>query len=81
MALQDVGALRPQRSVLEEQCRGKEDLRGVEAFLEWMAGDVNRGIRRIAGLAATEGEVVDVNVLGENEDFLTGRRFHVALAT
>lgn len=65
---------------MEEQCRGKEDMRGVEAFLKWMMGDVNKEIRRIAGLAATEGEVVDVNVLGENEDFLTGRRFHLTLA-
>lgn len=80
MALQDVGALRPQRSVMEEQCRGEEDLRGVEAFLNWIMGDVNKEIRRIAGLA-TEGEVVDVNVLGENEDFLAGRRSSSAVAT
>ena len=71
MALQDVGALRPQRSVMEEQCRDEEDMRGVEAFVEWMMGDLNKEIRRIAGLAATEGEAVDVNVLGEKEDFLT----------
>lgn len=75
MALEDVGALRPQRSAMEEQCRGEEDMRGVESFLQWMMGDMNKEIRRIAGLAATEGEVVDVNVLGENEDFLTGRPF------
>lgn len=60
---------------MEEQCRGEEDLRGVEAFLKWMIGDVNKEIRRIAGLAATGGDVVDVDVLGENEDFLTGIRF------
>lgn len=80
MALQDVGALRPQRSAMEEQCRGEEDLRGVDSFLKWMIGDVNKEIRRIAGLAATEGDMVDVDVLGENEDFLTGRRFPYALA-
>lgn len=65
---------------MEEQCRGEEDLRGVDSFLKWMIGDVNKEIRRIAGLAATEGDMVDVDVLGENEDFLTGRRFPYALA-
>lgn len=50
-ALQDVGALHPQLSELEELARGEEDMRGVEAFLEWASGDVNAEIRRIAGMS------------------------------
>lgn len=72
MALQDVGALRPQVSIMEEQCRGEEDMRGIELFIAWMKGEGNTEIRRIAGLAREEGEVVDVEAMGEKEDFLTG---------
>lgn len=50
-ALQDVGALHPQLSELEELARGgEEDMRGVDAFLDWARGDVNAEIRRIAGM-------------------------------
>ncbi len=73
MALQDVGALRPQISIMEEQYRGEEDLRGMNAFIAWMEGEGNTEIRRIAGLAREEGEVVDVEAMGEKEDFLTSK--------
>ncbi|KAL9114208.1 MAG: hypothetical protein Q9187_007500 [Circinaria calcarea] len=76
MALQDIGALGPQIGAMEEQCRGEEDTRGVDGFVEWLKGPANREIRRIAGLAATEGEVVDVEAGAEREDFLTGTFFH-----
>ena len=72
MALQDVGALRPQISTMEEQFRDEEDMRGMEAFILWMEGEGNKEIRRIAGLASSEGEVVDVNAMEKKEDFLTG---------
>ena len=52
-ALQDVGALHPQLSELEEHARGEEDMRGVEAFVKWASGDVNAEIRRIAGMSAS----------------------------
>ncbi|KAI9876805.1 MAG: hypothetical protein M1830_005679 [Pleopsidium flavum] len=71
MALQDVGALPPQMDPTEESWNGEEDLRGLEAFLDWMKGDGNMEIRRIAGLAPTEGEVIDVETLGQKEDYLT----------
>ena len=73
MALQDVGALRPQISIMEEQCRGEEDMRGVQSFLDWIAGDINMEIRRIAGLGKAEGEVLGVEAVTENQDFLTGK--------
>ncbi|MCJ1474267.1 hypothetical protein MMC13_002925 [Lambiella insularis] len=70
MALQDVGALRPQIGSMEEQSVGGEDTRGMEGFLRWMSGDENREIRRVAGMIGTEGEV-DVEASNEREDFLT----------
>lgn len=73
MALQDVGAFVPQMSAMEELWNGEEDMRGLENFLDWVKGDANKEIRRIAGLASTEAEVVDVEALGQKEDFLTGR--------
>lgn len=74
MALQDAGALYPQIGVMEEQCRQEEDFRGVKAFVDWMQGEVNHEIRRVAGLATTPGEpVLDIDALETGkEDFLTG---------
>jgi transcription initiation factor TFIID subunit 3 len=81
MALLEVGALRPQMSVLEERAKGSdqvngqsvpfEDLRGVEGFLNWAKGPANREIRRIAGLASGPGDVVEVGGLDEHEDYVT----------
>ncbi|KAF7543751.1 hypothetical protein G7Z17_g10490 [Cylindrodendrum hubeiense] len=38
MALQDVGALLPERVDTEQDWRGEEDIRGVEEFIKWFAG-------------------------------------------
>ncbi|KAF6232457.1 hypothetical protein HO173_009336 [Letharia columbiana] len=51
LALQDAGALYPQLSTMEEQVRGEEDMRGIEAFISWCTGPSALEIRRIAGLA------------------------------
>jgi transcription initiation factor TFIID subunit 3 len=89
MALLEVGALRPQMSVLEERAKGSvevdgeivpfEDLRGVDGFLKWAKGASNREIRRIAGLASGPGDVVEVGVLDDHEDYVTGWVFAVLL--
>ena len=71
MALEDVGALRPQIRAMEEQVRGEEDDRGMQNFLAWIGGEQNHEIRRIAGLVASAGEI-DVAADIEREDFLTG---------
>ncbi|KAF7502589.1 hypothetical protein GJ744_005454 [Endocarpon pusillum] len=81
MALLEAGALRPQMSVLEERAKGEvevdgqsvpyEDMRGVEGFLNWATGPSNREIRRIAGLAVGPGDVVDVGLLDDHEDYVT----------
>lgn len=71
MALQDVGALWPQVNIMEEQFQNEEDMRGVETFIEWMKGEVNQEIRRIAGLGAAPGDVIGIEA-GRREDFLTG---------
>ncbi|KAF3481836.1 bromodomain associated protein [Arthroderma uncinatum] len=70
MALEDVGALRPQISRLEEDRCGEEDMRAVEAFLSWFSGPANREIKRVSGFIAGEGEVVDEDSL-EKEDYLS----------
>jgi transcription initiation factor TFIID subunit 3 len=38
MALQDAGALGPQRVLTEDEWMGEEDVRGVEEFVRWFAG-------------------------------------------
>lgn len=72
MALQDVGALWPQKSAMEEHLMGEEDMRGVEAFVKWMKGDEHREIRRIAGLIDSDAAMPGVDMPTEKEDFLTG---------
>ncbi|KAI5299419.1 hypothetical protein KEM55_002186 [Ascosphaera atra] len=70
-ALRDVGALRPQLSDSEEWLRGEEDMRGLDAFINWFTnGNVAREIKRCAGFIASDGELADVDLL-EEEDYLT----------
>jgi transcription initiation factor TFIID subunit 3 len=71
LALQDVGALRPQMSTMEEQRESEEDMRGMDAFVRWLTGEENREIRRIAGLVPSEGEIVALEASEPREDFFT----------
>lgn len=48
MALQRAGALLPERIPEEQDYRGEEDLRGVESFIAWATGPLNREIARVA---------------------------------
>jgi transcription initiation factor TFIID subunit 3 len=48
MALQRSGALLPERLPEEQEYLGEEDMRGVENFVAWAMGSVNREIKRIA---------------------------------
>ena len=61
MAMQDCGALGPESLLEEQELDGEEDMRGVENFLAWVTGKVNREIRRVA-LEGGDGK----------EDYLTG---------
>lgn len=76
-AMEDCAVFRPQMHVTEEDWRGEEDLRGLESFIEWVTGDVNREIMRIAGVGTTRAqgvlEAVQVDGSGDGDDFLTGR--------
>ena len=69
-ALLDAGALRPQLRDWEEDWAGEEDLRGLEAFLNWFSGPANHEIRRIAAFLPSEGDMIDADSL-EKEDYLT----------
>lgn len=59
--MQDCGALGPESLLEEQELDGEEDMRGVENFLAWVTGKVNREIRRVA-LEGGDGK----------EDYLTG---------
>jgi transcription initiation factor TFIID subunit 3 len=48
MALQRAGALLPDRIAEEQEYLGAEDTRGVDAFVAWATGPLNREIARIA---------------------------------
>jgi len=48
MALQRAGALLPERILEEQEYLGEEDTRGVEGFIAWAMGGLNREITRIA---------------------------------
>ncbi|KAK0729321.1 hypothetical protein B0T21DRAFT_292250 [Apiosordaria backusii] len=48
MALQEVGALLPEKLQQEQDYLGIEDMRGVEAFIAWAVGPINKEIQRIA---------------------------------
>jgi Bromodomain associated len=82
LALLEVGAFRPQLSVLEERAKGVEeingetvpfeDMRGVDGFVNWARGPANQEIRRIAGLVGEAGAGEGLAVLDEEEDYVTG---------
>ncbi|KAK2764543.1 hypothetical protein FQN54_009238 [Arachnomyces sp. PD_36] len=69
-ALHEAGALRPQKTEMEERFEGEEDLRGVEAFTSWFSGPEHQEIRRIAGFVPSEGDLVDADSVA-TEDYLT----------
>lgn len=75
IAMEECGVFKPQLQVTEEDFLGEEDLRGVEAFIEWAMGDRSREIRRIAALGKDGGKDalsgVQISGTGTGEDFLT----------
>jgi transcription initiation factor TFIID subunit 3 len=82
LALNQAGALAPQMSTTEESLRDEvevegamvpfEDLRGVQGFVNWAQGPVNKEIRRIAGFG-DDANVEEIAAgLDEKEDYLTG---------
>lgn len=83
LALLEVGAFRPQLSVLEERAKGTEevngetvlfeDMRGVDGFINWARGPVNKDIRRIAGLVNEAGTAEGLAILDDEEDYITGK--------
>jgi transcription initiation factor TFIID subunit 3 len=62
MAMQDCGAITPEKVLEDQLYEGEEDTRGVDAFLEWVTGAANKEIRRIALEGGDDGR----------EDFLIG---------
>lgn len=64
MALQDAGALMPTRVPTEEAWRGEEDLRGVEEFIQWFAG---QRMKEMMEAGSGDGE-------SDATDYLSGTR-------
>ena len=62
MAMQDCGAMAPEKSLEDQDFDEEEDMSGVEDFVSWATGGCNREIRRVA----LEGGD------GAKEDYLTG---------
>lgn len=85
LALEKVGALRPQMRATEEALKPLvkvdgmlvpfEDLRGVRNFVKWAEGPVHAEIRRVGGLASGESDnVADLAAgMDENEDYVTSK--------
>ena len=65
--MQDCGVLIPEKTLEEQDYEGKEDTRGVDAFISWAMGKGNSEIRRVA----LEGSD------GAKEDYLTGLSYSV----
>lgn len=63
MALQDAGAIMPERVPTEEMWRGEEDLRGVEEFMAWFAG---QRMKEMMEVGSGDGET-------DATDYLNGR--------
>ena len=86
IAMNQAGALYPQMSTAEESLRGNvqilegvwvpfEDLRGVEAFVNWAHGPLNKEIRRIAGFG-DDANVEEIAAgLDDQDDYLAGECF------
>ena len=87
LGLSQAGALYPQMSTVEESLKADvqvsegvwvpfEDLRGVEAFVNWAHGPVNKQIRRIAGFGE-DGNMEEIATgLDDRDDYLSGKCFY-----
>lgn len=58
MALQEAGALLPERTETEQLWKGEEDLRGVEEFIEWFSGTRMKEMMEM-GSGDTESDATD----------------------
>ncbi|KAL2444377.1 hypothetical protein ABEF95_016470 [Exophiala dermatitidis] len=81
LALCQAGALVPQMSTVEESLRDEvevdgvmvpfEDLRGVQGFVNWAQGPVNKEIRRVAGFGDDTNLEEIAAGLDDQEDYLS----------
>lgn len=67
MAMQDCGAIAPEKILEDQIYDDEEDTRGVDLFLEWVMGAGNKEIRRVALEGGDEGK----------EDYLISRTPHL----
>ena len=60
IALQEAGALLPEKVSAEQEWRGEEDLRGVEEFVKWFSGP---RMKEIMDFAQGDGEADETDYL------------------
>ena len=72
-AMERCAVFKPQRHPVEALFRGREDLRGLDSFVDWVSGDVHHEIRRVAGMTRDPGPLrgLDVDDLSARENYLT----------
>lgn len=68
LALQDVGALLPEKVAAEREWLGEEDLRGVEDFIKWFSGG---RMKEIMEFAKGDDEHEGMDYLDGEQDLLT----------
>jgi transcription initiation factor TFIID subunit 3 len=66
MALQEAGALLPEKTETEQLWKGEEDLRGVEEFIEWFSGTRMKEMMEM-GSGDTESDATDY-LAGKKEE-------------
>jgi transcription initiation factor TFIID subunit 3 len=58
LALQEMGALQPERPTIEQDWSGEEDTRGVDEFIEWFSGQRMTELMEM-GIGDGEGDATD----------------------
>ncbi|KAI5861869.1 hypothetical protein GGS23DRAFT_136118 [Durotheca rogersii] len=79
LALEDCGALWPEREFVSQELSGEDDTRGVDDFIRWATGKKNQRIRKVAGLdkpAAGEVGVEGVEEQRETDYLSSLKRKH-----
>ncbi|KAI1648583.1 hypothetical protein F4815DRAFT_37945 [Daldinia loculata] len=73
LALEDCGALWPERDFTAQEVSGEEDMRGIDEFIRWAKGSKNRRIRMVAALdKPAAGDVGEEGVEEQREtDYLS----------
>lgn len=79
MALQEAGALLPERTETEQMWKGEEDLRGVEEFIQWFSGTRMKEMMEM-GSGDTESDATDYLAGKKNKQTMTDIKLKIGIA-